>query len=99
MTTDLVIYGAGPRDPVQLDPAEMQFKAQRARSCRACLFHGQWVSVCNRAGEEAVKRGMPDCGDSYVYVSTQQMSLLSEAATVAAITTSDHNKPTRGSNG
>lgn len=83
MTTELVIYGAGPRDPLPLDPAAMHFKAQRAKSCRTCLFHGQWVNVCNRACEVAATRGAPHCEDGYVYVAVEvdgrQMDLISKA--------------------
>jgi hypothetical protein len=98
MTATLVIYGAGPRDPMPLDPAEIQFKAQRAKSCRICLFHGQWVSVCNHACKEAIKRGMPECGDNYVYVAVEaderQLNLLSEPTGSAIPEGSDHTKPT-----
>lgn len=61
MTAELVIYGAGRRDPVPLDPATMQFETRPATSCRGCLFDGQWWSVCQQAGELAVRAGLAEC--------------------------------------
>lgn len=96
MTATLVIYGAGPRDPVSLDPGSMSFKAQRAKSCRTCLFHGQWVNVCNRACEVAATRGAPSCEDGWVYVAvevdTRQMNLISGATAGATVEAPDQNK-------
>jgi hypothetical protein len=79
MTAELVIYGAGHRDPVPLDPAAMAFRAQPAKKgCRGCVFDGQWSPVCKRAGELAKSSGRPDCGDGFIYVAPdkRQMDLL-----------------------
>lgn len=87
MTADLVIYGAGPRDPVPLDPTSMQYRAEPARSCARCLFDRQWSTVCDRAIESAKRAGLPDCARGFIYVAaevdTRQFELLSGATTGA----------------
>lgn len=66
MTADLVIYGAGKRDPEALQPQKMQFTTRPASSCRGCLFEGQWWRACREAGIVAVLAGMPDCEEGAV---------------------------------
>jgi hypothetical protein len=87
MSAELVIYGAGPRDPFPLDPASMQFKAEPVsrQTCSRCLFEGQWSKVCFRAGEVAKRAGLPDCALGFIYVaaSSRQLELLSGAKTGA----------------
>lgn len=58
---ELVIYGAGRRDPKPIDPAQVQFTTRPAKSCRGCLFDGQWWSVCKAAGEIAERAGLVEC--------------------------------------
>lgn len=72
MTTELVIYGAGRRDPHPLDPATLQFTTRPANSCRGCIFDGQWWSVCKEAGEVAQRAGMPECeAGGVIYVARE----------------------------
>lgn len=61
MSSELVIYGAGKRDPKPLDPASIQFTTRPANSCRGCIFDGQWWSVCREAGEVAQHAGLAEC--------------------------------------
>lgn len=61
MPSDLVIYGAGRRDPKPIDPASIQFTTRPARSCRGCIFDGQWWRVCQQASEIAELAGLVDC--------------------------------------
>lgn len=61
MTAELVIYGAGRRDPEVLKPNTMQFTTKPASSCRGCIFEGQWWRVCREAGIVAVLAGLPEC--------------------------------------
>lgn len=60
----------GRRDAVELDPASMEFEAQRGAKCGRCAFNGQWSRVCTIAQKEALKRGLPHCDDGtgFVYV-------------------------------
>lgn len=81
MTAELVIYGAGKRDPVPLDPTAMQFTVQPATSCRGCVFAGQWWKVCQLAGEVAQRAGLPECESGsviYLLVETdpRQLSII-----------------------
>lgn len=57
----------GRRDAVELDPASLEFEAQRGAKCGRCSFNGQWARVCTIAGNEAVRRGLPRCDDGFVY--------------------------------
>lgn len=66
MTAALVIYGAGPRDPQPLNPNALQFVTKPARSCRGCLFNGQWWRVCREAGIVAALAGLPECEEGKV---------------------------------
>lgn len=94
MTADLVIYGAGPRDPVPLDPTQMQFKAEPSsrRTCARCLFERQWSEVCDRAIEVATRAGLPDCARGFIYVAAEvdprqiEISGVGLAATSAPLT-------------
>lgn len=61
----------GHRDPTPLDPATMLFRAQRADSCRGCIFDGQWASVCKQAAAESVSRGGADCDAGFIYVAVE----------------------------
>lgn len=99
MTATLVIYGAGRRDPVPLDPASIQFRAQPVprQTCAGCLFDSQWSKVCYRAGEIARRAGLPDCGQGYVYVAVEadarQGNLFSGAMVGATVEAPDqHNQ-------
>lgn len=72
MTSELVIYGAGKRDPLSLDPTAMQFTAQPATSCRGCLFNGQWWRTCCIANEVAVRAGLQECeAGNVIYVTVE----------------------------
>lgn len=72
MTADLVIYGAGKRDPQALKPQQMQFTTRPASSCRGCLFEGQWWRVCREAGIVAELAGMPECeAGGVIYVTKE----------------------------
>lgn len=86
----------GPRDPVPLDPSTMCFRAQRADSCRGCLFDGQWSAVCKRASAESVSRGGADCDNGFIYVATEvdprQMTLESGPVPAATDASPDQSK-------
>lgn len=60
----------GRRDAVEADPAAIEFSARPARgkqSCSGCHFENQWAATCDKAVEEAVKRGLPHCDSGCVY--------------------------------
>lgn len=59
----------GKRDPEVLDPASIAFTSRPARSCKGCMFDGQWASVCNKAVELAVPAGLGHCEfDRVIYI-------------------------------
>lgn len=63
----------GRRDEQELDPESMQFTERAAVSkCRGCLFDGQWSKVCMKAAKAAVRAGMHDCDDGYIYEAVPQ---------------------------
>jgi hypothetical protein len=72
----------GPRDASPLDPADMAFQAKPAKSCRGCLFSGQYADVCQLAGRVAQMRQMPDCEDGFIFVAVasdeRQLPLIAE---------------------
>lgn len=53
-----------------LDPASMRFTSRptSVNSCQGCVFRGQRSKVCKEATRLALRAGMPDCDDGYVYV-------------------------------
>lgn len=63
-----------------LDATAVAFVAKPGTSCRSCVFNGQRSHVCRAAGEEAQRRGVPDCDDGFVYVrkeiDARQLSLV-----------------------
>jgi hypothetical protein len=63
----------GPRAEVDMEPDKMRFTAAPARkSCRGCLFDGQWARVCNRVAELAALAELPNCErDHVVYVAVK----------------------------
>lgn len=79
---------------MSLDPRRILFAAQRQHKinvldeddngCKGCLFEHERFSTCKLAGEEAVKRGQPDCDDGWTYkavaVDPRQLDLLTEDA-------------------
>lgn len=81
-TVDLASW-LGPRDADTLDPAVIQFTEREGGTCSRCMFNRQWVKTCNKANAEAVKRGLHNCEDGYVYVAivadTRQRDLIGEA--------------------
>ena len=54
-----------------LDPATMRYKAAAAipdrPDCSGCVFRGQRSKVCKEATRLALRAGLPDCDDGYVY--------------------------------
>lgn len=95
MNAAFVIYGAGPRDEVALDPTAIAFHAQRADSCRGCIFEGQWSEVCKKAAVESVARGGADCDAGYIYVAVEvdPRQLTLESGHVPAATGTALTKP------
>lgn len=88
----------GHRDPTPLDPATMLFRAQRAESCRGCIFDGQWASVCKQAAALAVSLGLNDCDSGVIYVATssRQLELFSGATTGATAEAPNQVQNVRG---
>lgn len=62
----------GPRDSVALDPASMEFAERPAKSCRGCVFDGQWYKVCDAANAHAKQRGLPECEAGVIYVAVEK---------------------------
>lgn len=51
-----------------IEPGAIPFIAKPAASCADCLFKGQRSSVCRKATEIALRSGIADCDDGFVYV-------------------------------
>ena len=63
----------GRRDDQELDPEAMQFGERAAvNKCRGCVFDGQWSKVCMKAAKVAVRAGLRDCDDGFIYTEVQQ---------------------------
>lgn len=63
----------GKRDPVAIDPANIEFKAITGRKgCAGCVFAGQWSGTCWKAAAEALKRSLPDCDAGHIYVAVER---------------------------
>ena len=60
----------GPRDKDILDPAAIEFRAQKRSgcSCRGCLFERQWADICSLAQLQAKQRSLPKCDDGFIYL-------------------------------
>jgi hypothetical protein len=76
----------GKRDPEPLEPSAMAFVAEPGKSYHGCLFDRQSSKVCRKASFAAIRAGLPDCDDGFVYVAApmdpRQIDLLkNEAAT------------------
>jgi hypothetical protein len=63
-----------------LDPARIIFAAKPKRvnrfdeeddGCQGCLFLREHSSVCHKAEEEALKRGLPSCENDHIYIAVK----------------------------
>jgi hypothetical protein len=58
----------GGRDTEELEPSAMRYGAEPCKSCNGCLFEGQASKVCRKASFAAIRAGLPDCDDGFIYV-------------------------------
>lgn len=67
--TVVTAHGARPVEP--LAPENMRYKATAAReqgNCTGCVFSRQDAAVCHRAVAAALRAGLPDCDEGFIYV-------------------------------
>jgi hypothetical protein len=44
-----------------MEPENMRFVAEPAKSCRGCCFKRQRAAVCDKANAVAIRAGLPAC--------------------------------------
>lgn len=76
--TDIASW-LGHRDAEELEPSAMTYAAKPCKSCNGCMFSGQAPKVCRKATAAALRAGLPDCDDGFIYVAVpvdaRQLSL------------------------
>lgn len=49
-----------------MEPSELRFTAQAAKTCHGCIFDGERSPTCHKATAIALRAGLPDCDAGFI---------------------------------